>query len=382
MRKVLATLTIAVFLLLGIGIVLLASAGTVRAQDLYGVPYYFFQSQLKWLGISMVVLFVASVFDYRLWKRIPWLTVAFFCFAVLLLVLVLIPGVSQSVKKGSARWLSIAGHRLGQPSELAKIAMVVVFAVWLDRIGAAVKGFFKGFLVPCVMLGIFAGLLLLEPDFGATAVVGVLGLSMMFVAGVRIRYLLAAAVVGVCGVGVLLMNNSNRMSRIMAFMDPDSNSDAGHQLAQSILSFKNGGALGVGYTRSIQKFRYLPEAHTDFIFAIGGEEFGIIFSIGVLILFVTFAVCGFLIAVRAQDRLGKMLAFGMTFLLAFQAAFNIGVVTGCLPTKGIALPFISYGPTNLLVAMAAVGILMNVGRRVVQEDRDGDLLAKNIPVEL
>ncbi|MBP5319651.1 MAG: putative lipid II flippase FtsW [Kiritimatiellae bacterium] len=382
MRKVVATLTVAVVLLLAIGIVLLASAGTVRAQDIYGVPYHFFQSQLKWLGASIVVLIVASYFDYRFWKRFPLLTWGLFAFSLFLLVLVLVPGISETVK-GSARWIKIGGRNLGQPSELAKITMVIVFAYWLDKVGAEVKGFLKGFLVPCAFLGVVAGLLLKEPDFGATAVIGVLGLAMMFVAGSRFRYLVAGGVLGACGVGALVMKNSNRMSRITAFMNPDANSDAGHQLAQSILSFKNGGALGVGYTRSIQKFRYLPEAHTDFIFAIGGEEFGIIFSIGVLLLFVTFAACGFLIATHAQDRMGRLLAFGMTFLLAFQAAFNIGVVTGCLPTKGIALPFISYGGTNLLIAMAAVGILLNVGRRVVyQEGRDGNLLAKNIPVEI
>jgi len=196
-------------------------------------------------------------------------------------------------------------------------------------------------------------------------VVMVLGGSILFVTGTRIWHLLVIGLAGIPPIALLVATNANRMERIRAWLQgEDSNSAAAYHLQQAILAFKNGGPWGVGFNQSIQKYNYLPEAHTDFIFAIGGEEFGFVFSVGVLIAYAVLLVCGILISLRAPDRLGRLLAFGMTLLLVFQAAFNIGVVTGCLPTKGLALPFVSYGGTNLLTALFAVGTLFNVGKHV------------------
>ena len=380
MRKTLTTLALTVVMLLGLGIVLLATASAVRAQGLYADPHFFVKRQLLWLGFSAVAVFTVSRFDYHWWKETPLFTVGFFLIVLIALLLVMCPGIRFKVN-GSYRWLNLGPLRI-QPSEVAKVMCVVAMGVWMDRIGWRVHQFWKGAVFPAVGLGLIAGLLVLEPDFGSTMVVCVAGGVMMFVAGTRILYLLLLGGVGLAGVGAMLLTNANRMRRIVAWL-PDwlrqlvetwlpslpshaeeVTSSANYQLEQAILAFKNGGPWGVGFNQSIQKYNYLPEAHTDFIFAIGGEEFGFIFSIGVVLAYAVILVCGILITMRAPDRLGRMLAFGMTLLLVFQAVFNIGVVTGCLPTKGLALPFISYGGTNLITALFAVGTLMNVGKHV------------------
>jgi cell division protein FtsW len=271
-----------------------------------------------------------------------------------------------------------------QPSEFAKVLTVVAMSVWMDRIGRCVRQFWKGAVFPALGLVVIAGLLVMEPDFGATMVVCVAGGALMFVAGTRIIYLLFFGVAGVSVVGAFVLANANRMERITAWLHgEESGSSAAYQLKQALLAFENGGPWGVGFNQSIQKYNYLPEAHTDFIYAIGGEEFGFIFSISVIAAYVVILVCGMLISLRAPDRLGRFLAFGMTLLLVFQAAFNIGVVTGCLPTKGLALPFMSYGGTNLVTAMLAIGTLMNIGRHVdVFDERLHTQVVKNATIKL
>jgi len=364
MRKTLATLFLTVVTLLVLGIVLLATASTVRAQGLYADPHYFFKRQLVWLILSVCMACVlATWFDYHWWKQHRWLPILFYGIVLVGLVLVFFPHIGGKVK-GSYRWLNLGPIHL-QPSEFAKIAIIVAMSVWMDRIGWRVRQFVKGALVPAGLLGLFVALLAVEPDFGATAVVMTLGACIMFVTGTRIWHLLAIGCAGIPPIILLIASNANRMERIRAWLQgEDSNSAAAYHLQQAILAFKNGGPWGVGFNQSIQKYNYLPEAHTDFIFAIGGEEFGFIFSVGVLIAYAILLTCGVLISLRAPDRLGRLLAFGMTLLLVSQAAFNIGVVTGCLPTKGLALPFISYGGTNLITALFAVGTLFNVGKHI------------------
>ena len=363
MRKTLTTLSLTVVTLLGLGIVLLATASTVRAQGLYADPHFFFKRQLMWLAMSVGVAYVASRFDYHWWKEYPILSVGFYAVVVVGLMLVFVPHIGGKVK-GSFRWLNLGPLRL-QPSEFAKLVIVVVMAVWMDRIGWRVRQFLKGALYPSAGLGIMMALLAAEPDFGSTMVVAVAGGALMFVTGTRLWHLLLIGCMGLPPLLLVIATNANRMERIKAWLSgEESGSAAAYQLQQAILAFKNGGPWGVGFNQSIQKYNYLPEAHTDFIFAIGGEEFGFIFSVGVLLAYAVLLVCGILISMRAPDRLGRLLAFGMTLLLVFQAAFNIGVVTGCLPTKGLALPFISYGGTNLITALFAIGTLFNVGKHV------------------
>lgn len=382
MRKTLATLSLTVVTLLGLGIVLLATASTVRAQGLYADPHFFFKRQLMWLGLSVGVAYFASWFDYHWWKKYPLLPALVFTLVVVGLLLVFVPHIGGKVK-GSYRWLNLGPLRM-QPSEFAKIATVVVMAVWMDRVGWRVRLFLKGALYPSIGLGIFMALLAAEPDFGATMVVAIAGGVMMFVTGTRLWHLLLIGSMAIPPLVLVIAANANRMERIKAWIHgEESGSAAAYQLQQAILAFKNGGPWGVGFNQSIQKYNYLPEAHTDFIFAIGGEEFGFAFSIGVLIAYAVLLTCGILISIHAPDRLGRLLAFGMTLLLVFQAAFNIGVVTGCLPTKGLALPFISYGGTNLITALFAVGTLFNIGKHIdVFDDRIHTQVVRNAVKEI
>ncbi len=385
MRKTLTALATTVVFLLGVGVIVLASASAVRAQGLYGDPHFFVKRQLMWLGIAVGVVFAVSRFDYHWWRETPAFICGFYVVVLISLMLVFVPGIGVKVN-GSYRWLQLGPFRV-QPSEFAKILTVIAMGIWLDRIGWRVRQFWKGAVLPGVGLAAVAGLIIIESDFGATLVVMVVGGALMFVAGTRIWYLLASAAGAFVPVAAMIASNPNRMERLIAWWVKRSGgtttSPAAYHVEQALVAFKNGGPWGVGFNQSIQKYSYLPEAHTDFIFAIGGEEFGFRFSIIILLAFAAILVCGMLISMRAPDRLGRLLAFGMTLLLVFQAVFNIGVVTDCLPTKGLALPFISYGGTNLIAALFAVGTLFNVGRHIdVFDERMHTQVVKNAAVQL
>jgi cell division protein FtsW len=377
MKKTLTVLLLTVVILLGLGIVLVATASNVRAQSLYKSPYAFFYRQLIWLGVATVVGFIASRFDYHYWKKQPILPILVYAGIAVALALVICPGIRKEVN-GSYRWLSL-GPLSVQPSEFAKIAIVICLSVWMDRIGWRVTQFVKGAFVPACIIGVIAVLLLMEPDFGATMVVGVLGGGIMFVSGVRWLHLFLLGCAGLPPIIAMICLNENRMKRIIAFISGGGgDKTAAYQVEQAKIAFNCGGPWGVGFNESIQKYSYLPEAHTDFIFAIGGEEFGFVFTIFVVIAFIVLLACGVLIALRAPDRLGCLLAFGMTLLLIYQAAFNIGVVTDCLPTKGLALPFMSYGGTNLVTALFAIGTLINIGMHIdVSDERLHTHLARD-----
>ena len=385
MRKTLTTLSLTVVVLLSLGIVLLASASAVRAQGLFADPHFFVKRQLIWLFFSVAVVCAMMRFDYHWWKETPYLVVGIYIAVVLGLLLVFVPGIGGMVK-GSYRWINLGPLRM-QPSEFSKILVVIVMSLWLDRIGWRIRQFIKGAVIPAAMLALLVVLLLAEPDFGATLVVLVAGGALMFVAGTRLVYLIIFGGGALAAVACLLALNPNRMERIMAWWTtPEagaSASPAAYQVEQALVAFKNGGPWGVGFNQSIQKYNYLPEAHTDFIFAIGGEELGFTFSMGVVLAYVVILICGILISMRAPDNFGRLLAFGMTLLLIFQAAFNIGVVTDCLPTKGLALPFISYGGTNLIVSLFAIGTLLNIGRHIdVFDERLHTQVVKNAVLKL
>lgn len=394
MKKTLATLLLTVMVLLGLGIVVLASASTSRSQVIYHSSFGFFYHQLIWLGGALLVGLAAAKFDYHYLSKISLLTWIFYGAVALLLVAVICPGLRMKIN-GSYRWLSLGPLRL-QPSELAKLAIVMVLSVWMDHAGWRVTHFWRGAFFPAVFLGLYLLLLVLEPDFGATMVVGLAGGLILFINGTKIWHLLILGICGLPPIILAILNNANRMNRIRAWFSTHFHTaantaavvltgdaarqeeNARYQLEQAIIAIQNGGPWGVGLNNSVQKYYYLPEAHTDFIFAIGAEEMGYGFSISIVVLYAVLLVCGTMISLRAPDRLGRLLAFGMTFLLAFQAAFNIGVVTGCLPTKGLALPFISYGGTNLISAMIAIGVLINVGLHVdAQDEKMHTQLAKN-----
>ena len=378
MKKTLLILAVVVLCLLAWGFVFLSSAGSVNSVRHYGNPHHYVMMQAVWFAIALVPFAVAFFLDYHVWHRWPMLTIAAY---------VLILGMLGAVFffepiKGSRRWVTLGPVNI-QPSEFAKIMAVIATAVFLDKSRWKVDLFWKGALPAVAIFGVLMALVVKEPDYGSTMVIGLTGFLLLLMAGVKLFHLFVFGCAGVICILPMLAKNTNRMRRLLAWF-PESWADwciaalhvpvdaaddekvktALHQVNQAIIAIQNGGLYGVGLNKSLQKQQYLPEAHTDFIFAIGAEEWGLALSLLVLALFVALMVCGVMIAARAPDPLGRMIAAGMTFLLAFQALFNMYVVTGWAPTKGMALPFFSYGGTNLVTAMTAVGMLFNIGRKI------------------
>ncbi|MDY5597559.1 MAG: putative peptidoglycan glycosyltransferase FtsW [Kiritimatiellia bacterium] len=378
MRQARVVLGLAVLALVAIGFVVLSSAGSPVGYRKYHDFYYFLKQQGRWLAIAMPLFLAAVFFDYRKWREQRWLTVLMYVSVVIALAAVF----GFRPINGSRRWLMLGPIHI-QPSEFAKIAVVITMSVFLDRAGWRIELFWKGALRALAIIAVPMLLAVFEPDFGSTMVIALSGGVLMFIAGMRWRHMILLGVAGTVLVGSLLLSNGNRMRRISAWMpetakvhlsawcpwlgdltvSTEDAREANHQLDQALIAIRNGGETGLGYCNSRQKERYLPENHTDFIFAIGAEEWGVVFSLLMLSLFVTVFVCGMIIAAKSCDRLGRLMAFGMTFLIFFQAMFNMGVVTGLLPTKGLALPFISYGGTNLMTALIAVGVLINISRQ-------------------
>lgn len=357
--RVTTLLLLIVAVLTAFGLVMLASASGVKAIELCGDPMFFVKRQLLWLALAALAAGVISRIDYHWWRT---LAAPIFIVSVILLVLVLVPGIGAKVG-GSRRWLRLGPMQI-QPSELAKFAMVVALAWWMARERMRSREFGRGVLAPMVILGLIAGLIFIEPDFGTTMLCGLVGMAVMFAGGALLRYLVLFAGSGFTLFCVAVMHNEVRRSRVLAFLDPEKYAQTySFQLINAINAFVAGGWQGVGLGASVQKHFYLPEAHTDFIFAIIGEELGLPATLGVVLLFAGICGCGLRISFKAPDLFGRLLAFGLTMLITMQALFNIGVVTGCLPTKGLTLPFISFGGSSLVMSLAAVAVLLNIARQ-------------------
>lgn len=352
--------------LVTLGLVILSSASEANAMRLHNDAYFFIKRQFMYLGAGVVLAVLVSLFDYHKWRDWEFLTWAFF-----VVVMVLLAAVFQfRAINGSHRWIAVGPVRV-QPSELAKMLTVILLAVWLDKASWRVELFMRGAFWPAMLIGIIALPVLLEPDFGSVMVIGAVGFLMMFVSGTRILHMLPFVLGGVGVVVFKVMTNANRMARIAAFFGVKINvgaevvdaaaKRAAYQVEQALAAIGNSDIWGAGLGESMQKHLYLPEAHTDFVFAVGAEELGIVFSMSVVLLFVAFFALSIYIARKASDRFGRFLVIGMAFIIFFQAMFNVGVVCKALPTKGMALPFFSYGGTNLLCAFFAVGTILSVG---------------------
>lgn len=352
-----ATAIIAITLVLVMaGIVMLASTSAVQADASFHDSAFFVKRQVVALVVGCAVAIACMRIPYTQWRT---LTPVIAVITIILLIMAIIPGVGIELK-GSSRWLRFGPVNI-QPSELAKFALIICLSVWLSRSQRKIQNLREGMVIPLIILGIFAGLVFIEPDFGTTMLMGSVGLGMMFLAGARLSYLAVTAVVGISGFSFAIMQNEVRMRRIMAFLNPEKYAqNEAFQLLHAIYAFVIGGFGGVGLGDSLQKRFYLPEAHTDFIFAILGEELGVIASITVILLFAAFFFFGLFISYKAEDGFARLMAFGITMIISLQAAINIGVVTGCLPTKGLPLPFISYGGTSLVMSLAMVGVLVNI----------------------
>jgi len=345
-----------VLILLTLGIVMLASTSAVQAASRYGDPLFFVKRQAVWMFLGLMVAVGAALLNYHHWRRV---VIPLALFSVALLVLTVMPGVGLNVK-GSSRWLRLGSFTV-QPSELAKFASVMLLSWWMAYVQRRAGEFRLGMLVPIFCLAVMAGLIFVEPDFGTTLLVALVGMCVMFVGGTRIGYLVVAGTLGFAGFVVAVMQNPERMRRIIAFTDPQKyKEDEAFQLLNAIYAFVVGGGWGVGLGQSLQKQYYLPESHTDFIFAIIGEELGLIASLGVVAAYLVFFLVGVRVSFRAPDKFGKLLGFGLTLMITVQAAINIGVVTGSLPTKGLPLPFISFGGSSMVISMLMVGVLINI----------------------
>jgi cell division protein FtsW len=339
-----------------LGLIAVFSATAARSGSFFG-------KQILGLTLAFVVGFVVSRIDLEMCRR----HVALIGVGVLiLLLLVAIPGIGISVN-GSRRWLG-AGPIRFQVSELAKIGLVFVLAHYLALNQSRMKEFTRGFAIPLGIIGVFGALIMCEPDFGTTALVCAVGVCLLFLAGAQWRYIFTSVggLVGLFTVAVLL--NPNRLTRFLAFLDVEGNKQAGtYQLYQAILAFASGGVGGVGLGQGRQQMSFLPEAHTDFIFAIVGEELGLIATLGTVGLFTTIFICGLIHLRRAPNQFQYLLVAGTLLIIGLQSLVNLGVVTGRLPTKGMSLPFVSAGISNLILMGILIGILVNTRRAWTRE---------------
>jgi cell division protein FtsW len=361
-RKSAYILFLAVLALLVIGIVMLFST-SAYARDSHGDVYFFIKRQAIWIGIGLVGCIFAALVNYQFWQKTWWL---WFTLALVALALCYIPHIGMRIN-GSRRWVGY-GPITFQPSELAKIATIIFLAAWFARSEKRDGNALLGFIIPLAIISVPAALVLGEVDLGTTALIGTTAFVVMFIAGINPLLLGGVAIAGLGGLLVVATQISERMGRLSAFLHPQTyKDDAGLQQMQALIAWGSGGMDGLGLGNGRQKMLYLPYAHTDFIFPIVGEELGLRFSLLVVFLFIVIIVCGIMIALHARDRFGLLLGCGIVSLLALQAAVNIGVTTSLLPNKGLPLPFISYGGSNLAACLFGIGILVNIYRQGILE---------------
>ena len=344
-------------LLVTIGVIMMFSASYARAYADEGNSAFYFWKQLRFALIGIAGMYAASRFNYQLWRPFS-LFLAAGCFVLLLLTPLI--GFEEG---GATRWIAVPGLGSFQPSEVAKLAVVLLFANMISNFREKMNSFRYGVLPFAGVLAVTAGLLALEPHLSATLIIGATGAVMMFLGGTPKKWFLIGFGVALVGAALYLAIFPYAAARLESWRDPFSDpSDSGLQLVQSLYAIGSGGLLGLGFGKSRQKYLYLPEEHNDYIFAIVCEELGFIGAVVIILLFVLLIVRGFLIAQRARDRFGTLVAAGLSTLLALQVFFNIGVVTNFLPSTGISLPFFSYGGTALMMQLGEMGIILNISR--------------------
>lgn len=353
------SLLLITILLVGFGVVMVYSASGISSGEKMQDSFHFLKREIVWTIIGFSFLFLFSRFDYH---RLRKISKPLLLFSILLLLLVFTPlGLRVNEAK---RWLRI-GPLTFQPSELAKLAIILYLADFLSRKRKQTEKFIRGFLPPLILLAPIVILILLGRDLGSTILISMLFLAILFVSGVKISYLVSLFLLGVPAVFFLIYSSAYRRARLLAFVHPWENSQGiGWQITQSFIALGSGGVLGKGLGQGRQKLFFLPEAHTDFIFSIIGEELGIFGVLFILSLFTLFIYQGRKIAKNSKDRFGHLLATGITLLIGFEAILHIGVTIGFFPTKGIPLPFVSYGGSSLLISLVAVGILLNISKQL------------------
>jgi len=363
------TLVLIVATLLGIGLVMLTSASISLAERNTGNPLFYFEQQIFAVVIGLAGAALMLRVPTSVWERCTFLLV---CLALGMLIAVLIPGFGNTVN-GSTRWLSIGGISVMQVSEPARLLMLMYLSGYAVRHRAELRERFVGFAKPMLLVGLTCCLLLLEPDFGASVIMLTISLAVLFIAGARIRDFLVSSLVVGSLFALLAIMSPYRLKRLLGFLDPWSDPlDSGYQLTQSLIAIGSGQWFGVGLGGSVQKLFYLPEAHTDFVFAVIAEEFGLVGSMLLIGLFVALVWRALQIA-RNSAVAGRLyqanLAFGLAIWLGVQVFINIGVNMGILPTKGLTLPLISYGRSSMLITLVALGLLLRASAGYASDDR-------------
>jgi len=316
--------------------------------------------QATWCGLGLVLCLLAAWLDYRIWKKLAW---PMLIGALVMLVLVFVPPVGIH-RNGASRWLGWHGMSLFQPSEFAKLALIVALAWYAERFQRQMNTFKRGVLIPGIFAGVILGLIFREPDYGGTILLASVTGTMLLIGGVRWKFILPPILAGMGGVAFSIWHDPVRTRRIFAWLNPEeTKGGVGYQAYQAMLALGAGGWNGLGLGNGRQKLGFVPYHHTDFIFSIIGEELGLIATMLVIVAFVGVFFCAIYIALNAPDTFGLLLGSGIAFLIGLQAFINIGVVTSALPNKGLPLPFISYGGSNLLLMLTCVGLLLSIARR-------------------
>ncbi len=358
MKVAVTILVFCVAALLALGLVMLYSSSMAQVGARY------LSMQMVWCALGVFACVAAAAVDYRHLKKIWW---ALFGVAILMLVLVLNKHLGV-VRGGARRWFSVAGFQF-QPSEFAKLALIIALAWYGEHFQRQMPLWKRGILIPGLMIGLTVGLVFAEPDVGTALVVAAVGGALLLISGIRLSHLVPPVLAAAIGLGVFLCHNHMRSERIYSWLHvEETRRDKGLQAYEAMVALGSGGLTGKGLGDGRQKLGFLPEHHTDFIFSIIGEELGLIATLLVTLAFVTIVGCGVYIAMNSADTFGFLLGSGITFLIGLQAFINIGVVTSALPNKGLPLPFISKGGSNLLMMLTGVGLLLSIARQASETD--------------
>ncbi len=362
MKFAVTTLAFCVAALLALGLVMLYSSSMSQ------VGAHYLMLQLIWCAFGFVLCVAATTLDYQWLKKAAW---PLFLIALALLVLVLLPlphGITKRIN-GAHRWFILPGMRL-QPSEFAKLALVILLAWYCERSQRHMHTWSRGVVLPGLIIASVLGLVFVEPDRGTTILLAAVSGALLLLAGARWKYIVPPVVLGVLALGISILFDPMRLKRIFSWWDLEQHKDGvGYQAYQAMIALGSGGWTGLGLGNGRQKLGFVPEDHTDFILSIIGEELGLMATLFILLAFVIIVICGIYIALNARDPFGFLLGSGITLLIGLQAAINIGVVTSALPNKGLPLPFISYGGSNLMAMLTCVGILFSIARHAQAREK-------------
>lgn len=341
------------------GLIMISSAGIAYSRARFGDSYYFFKHQLFYGVIpGLFALYIFQKINYNFWKKISFI---FFIVSVIFLILVFVPGFESKIY-GASRWLKLGPFSF-QPAEMLKLSIIIYLAAWLEDRADRIKDFYEGLMPFLVIIALVSFLLVKQPDIGTLGVIIMISMSIFFISGAKISHIFFIAGAGLAALFAIIKIESYRMNRFLVFLHPEVDPKGiGYQINQAMLALGSGGIFGVGLGHSLQKFNYLPEPVGDSIFAIIGEELGIIGAVFLIILFVFLAIRGLKIAKKAPNRFSKLVAVGIVSWIIFQAFINIAAISGLVPLTGIPLPFISYGGTSIVFLMVGVGILLNISK--------------------